>query len=305
MLSIIIPSRSPQYLQKTIDDLLLKAKDEVEIIVVFDGIWSPITPDKRVKIIHLGTQHDSLGMRACINAGMSLARGEYVMKIDEHCMVDEGYDVKLKADCEDNWLVVPRRLRLNAEAWELIEDGRPPIDYMYLAYPYKRLHDPTCGLYGEEWRQRHYDRKDVPIDDLMSFQGSCYFMKRKHWETLGDMDEENYGTFNHEAQEIGNKTWLSGGRVVVNKKTWYAHYHKGKNGKGYGFTNEQYRVFMGDKEKARVYCRDFWLKDKWDKRVRDWDFMINLFGPVPTWPENWKEQFIIDEKLNEEPTTTS
>ena len=57
---------------------------------------------------------------------------------------------------------------------------------------------------------------------------------------LYDSDEK-YGPFTQEAQEISNATWLSGGRVMVNKKTWYAHYHKGHRGKGYGFSNEQYK----------------------------------------------------------------
>ena len=37
-----------------------------------------------------------------------------------------------------------------------------------------------------------------------------------------------------EAEEIGLTTWLSGGRVVTNKNTWYAHLFKGKElGRGY------------------------------------------------------------------------
>lgn len=85
-------------------------------------------------------------------------------------------------------------------------------------------------------------RQDVLIDDLMTMQGSCWFMSRKHWDNcIKEMDSENYGPFTQEAQEISNKTWLSGGRVIVNKKTWYAHMHKGKGGKGYGFTTEQYK----------------------------------------------------------------
>src|SRR3990167_11142547 len=103
-LSVIIPSRQPEYLQKTIDDLLLKARGEIEVIVVLDGYWPEpmLRDDQRVKIIHQGAVHDNPGMRAAINAGMSVADGEYVMKIDEHCMMDEGFDEKLKADCQDN-----------------------------------------------------------------------------------------------------------------------------------------------------------------------------------------------------------
>ena len=298
MLSIIIPSRSPQYLQKTIDDLLTKAEGEIEIIVVFDGCWSvPMIKDNpKVRIVHHGTVHNSKGMRETINQGVAVSKGEYIMKTDEHCMFDQGYDLKLIADCEDNWVVIPRRLRLEPESWTLIEDRRQPIDYMFLAYPYERPLDITCGLHGAEWKQRYYDRKDILIDDTMSWQGSCYFMKRKHWDWLGPMNTDMYGPFTQEAQEIGNKTWLGGGRLIVNKKTWYAHFHKGNKGKGYGFSNAQYMQFSADKEKGRVFCIDYWLNNKWENRVHDFEWLVEKFWPIPTWPDNWKEQLLIDKE---------
>jgi len=300
VLSIIIPSRSPQYLPKTVKDLLAKAEGEVEIIVVLDGIWPPkdeLPPDDpRVKVIHHGQVHDNIGMRGSINAGMRAAKGEYVMKIDEQCMVDQGYDVKLAADCEDDWVVIPRRYRLDPESWTLIEDGRPPIDYMYLAYPYERPFDKTCGLHGAEWRERYHERKDILIDDTMSWQGSCYFMKKSYWDSfVGSLDDVNYGTFTQEAQEIGNKVWLSGGRLVVNKKTWYAHWHKGRHGKGYGFSNEQYKRHMEGTERGRVYCIDYWVNDK-HGLAHNFEWLLKKFWPVPTWLEDWKERLEIDKQ---------
>jgi len=127
-----------------------------------------------------------------------------------------------------------------------------------------------------------------------TWQGSCYFMSRKHWDWLGPLDSEHYGQFTHESQEIGNKTWLGGGRLVVNKKTWYAHYHKGNKGKNYGFSNNQYADHMGGMEKGRQYCIDYWIYDKWEGRIHDFQWLLDKFWPVPTWPENWKEQIEID-----------
>ena len=292
MLSVIIPSRSPEFLQKTIDDLLAKAKDEIEVIVVFDGIWSPLTDDKRVRIIHQGTQHDSPGMREAINKGVALSKGEYIMKIDEHCMVSEGFDVELIKDC-DGCLVVPRRLRLDPDKWEIIEDGRPPIDYMVIDYPFAKPYDSTQGLHGAEHRQAHYDRKDLLIDDLMTMQGSCYFMPRKLWDSvIKELDTEKYGPFTMEAQEICNKVWLSGGRCVVNKKVTYAHLHKGNRGKGYGFSSKQYEVFMAAKEKGRQYAIDYWLTTKDFKY--DFEWLVDKFWPIPGWPEDWKTRITED-----------
>jgi hypothetical protein len=103
--------------------------------------------------------------------------------------------------------------------------------------------------------------KCIEVDDLMTMQGSCWYIKKDYFNKLfpNGMDDENYGPFNHEAQELSNTVWLSGGRVVVDKAVHYAHYHKGKKGKGYGFSREQYRRFMADKERARLYAIGYWL----------------------------------------------
>lgn len=298
MVSVIIPSRVDQYLQKTIDSLLERSTGDVEVIVVLDGYWPnpPLKDDPRVQIIHQGTLHNNFGLRAAINAGMAIARGEYVMKLDEHCLMDKGWDEKLVADYEDNTIVVPRRYRLDAEKWDLTTktegDKRPPVDYMYIAYPYERPFDRRCGLYGGGIDlTRYYERKNIPIDETMSMQGSCYFTKKSYWDKLfpNGLDDKNYGSFNHEAQEIHFTAQLSGGKLVVNKKTWYAHYHKGKKGKGYGFSREQYKRHEWEKEKARRYALDYWLAQP------GFADLINRFNP-PGWPENWQEKIKEDAK---------
>lgn len=295
MLSIIIPSRQPEFLQKTIDDLLAKAEGEVEIIVCFDGIWpeTMLKNDPRVVIFHHGEVHNNVGMRGSINAGMQLARGEYVMKCDEHTMMSKGYDLLLAADCKDDWVVIPRRKRLDPEKWELIEDGRPPVDYMYVEYPYLKPFDKTQGLHGAEWKRP--ERSDILVDDTPTMQGSCYFMKKSYWDKLfpDGLDDENYGTFTQEAQEISNKAWLSGGRVVVNKKTWYAHFHKGKNGKGYGFSREQYKKHLVGTEKGRVYSINYWLTTKDFKYDWNW-FVTEKFPEMPGWSKDWQQRVAQD-----------
>lgn len=302
--SVIIPDRNGQpYLQQTIDDILAKAEGDIEIIVAVDGLWPDpmVKKNPKVILVHFGVIFDNLGMRAGINKAVAISTGEYIMKIDEQCIVDQGFDTKLKADCEENWVVIPRRYRLDWDTWQIVDpklDSRPPVDYMYLAYPYERPFDKTSGLHGAEWKEKYNERKDILIDDTMSWQGSCWFMTRKHWDNvIKELDDINYGTFTQEAQEIGNKTWLSGGRLVVNKKTWYAHGHKGKRGKGYGFSNEQYKRHMDGTERGRLFCIDYWVNNKHLLEHPDWksfEWLLEKFWPVPTWPDNWKEQIKID-----------
>lgn len=304
MVSCVIPSRSDQWLQKTVDDLLNKAEGEVEVIVVYDGRWADpiLRDDPRVVQIHHGEIHNNYGMRDSINLGVRVSNGQYLLIIDEQCGVDQGYDVKLAADCEDSWVVIPRRYRLEPNSWKLTTDvegdKRPPIDYMYVEYPYVKPFDKTQGLHGAEWKQRYFDRKNIEIDDTPTMQGSCYFMKRSHWDkVVGELDSTYYGPFTMEAQEIGLKTWLSGGRVVVNKKTWYSHWHKGSAGKGYGFSNAQYRKHQEGMEKGRLYAIEYWLQTKDFKYDWNW-FVTEKFPDMPGWSPDWKQRVERD-KVND------
>ena len=107
--SVIIPSRQPEFLNKTIQDLLAKAESNIEIIVVLDGYWpQDIFEHEKVTYIQHGTVHNHKGMRAGINKGVAVSKGNYIMKTDEHCMFDQGWDKKLMADCGRDWVVIPR-----------------------------------------------------------------------------------------------------------------------------------------------------------------------------------------------------
>lgn len=282
MLSIIIPARNEPFLSKTILDILQKAKGDYEIIAVLDGAWPidqvrehwwapAIVEDPHVHYIHKTT---SIGMREAINAAVAVSRGQYILKTDAHCMFDEGFDEILKRDIEDNWVVIPRRKRLDAELWAIQNVGKPDVDYEFLGSPEYQ------GAKGSIWTERIQERVGKPefdIDENLSFQGSCWVMSRKHFDWLGGLQEQGYGTFVREAQEIGLKTWLGGGKVMTNKKTWYAHLHKGKT-YGRGYYLDKYKMIEGEK-----YCDDFWFNNRWSERKYDLAWLIERFMPVPTW----------------------
>lgn len=287
MVSVLIPSRGERFLKKTILDILAKATGEIEVIAVLDGYWPPIeeiVEDPRVIYLH---RPQPLGMRAAINSAAAISRGEFLLKSDGHCMFAKGFDTQLIADIphyknddnDDNWIVIPRRNRLDAEKWELQEVGKPPVDYEYLSSPDDR------GVKGTRWDDRTKKRMDIPIDENMSFQGSCWFMTRNHYlNRLGGMSSHGYGQFVREAQEIGLKTWLSGGRVYTNKNTWYAHLHKGKTyGRGY-FLN------VKELDAGNKYCDDFWFNNRWSEAKYDLAWLIERFMPVPDWNQELIER---------------
>jgi glycosyltransferase involved in cell wall biosynthesis len=268
MISVVIPSRNEPYLQKTIRDLLANAKGQIEIIAILEGYWLPIgeyVNDPRVRYIHFSR---AKGMRNAINSGVSIAKGEYILKCDAHCMFKEGFDVDLTKSCASNWVVVPRRYALEPSTWSLIANPKYPVDYMYLS---NELH----GVVWDE-KNKNEDLKYRVIDDLMSSQGSCWFMRKDYYHELELMEEEKFGTFASEFQEIGLKCWLTGGRVIVNKNTWYAHWHKTES-RGYSLDKE-------DGQKAVQYVRD-WMDGKYSCKgqIYDLKWLLDMFKPVPTW----------------------
>jgi glycosyltransferase involved in cell wall biosynthesis len=289
--SILIPARNEVFLMKTIKDILAKAEGDIEVIAVLDGYWptnytvkevqykDKMIQDSRVKYLHHGY---SQGMRAGINHAASIATGEYLLKSDAHVMYDQGFDTKLKADMEENWVVIPRRKRLDAENWQVQDVGKPDVDYEFLCSPSDK------GAKGSIWTDRILERFNKPeydIDENMSFQGSCWFTTAHHFHNnLEGMQEEGYGSFVREAQEIGLKTWLGGGKVMTNKKTWYAHLHKGpKHGRMYFL--DKMKMIEGEQ-----YCDDYWFNNRYPKAVHDLAWLIERFSPVPTWTPELIEQ---------------
>lgn len=284
--SILIPARNERFLPQTIADLVAKAAADIEIIVVLDGYWpDPQLPDyDKLVIIHRGAPR---GMRAGINAAAAIAKGDYLMKLDAHCMVAEGFDEILKADCADDWIVIPRRKRLDAENWCIQDVGKPDVDYNYLSFPDNPADFGGPGLNGRIWTAKALERTDpkYDIDEELSFQGSCWFMPRDYFHYLELMDKENWGPFWNEAQEIGFKAWLSGGKVMRNKKTWYAHLHKGKKyGRGY-------RMDSRWAKQGATYTNRWLREDKmWHKQKYPLTWLIEKFMPMPGWPKNWRER---------------
>lgn len=256
MLSILITARNEKYLYKTITSLIKKSIGDIEVIVVLDGYWphaSEIVDDKRVKYIHFT---ESRGLRAAINAAAAIAKGEYILKCDAHVLFDERFDSKLLWEMKDNWIVVPRRYRLEPEKWEVIEDGRPPVDYEYI---------DSSDLHGVRWEEKAVERKDIMVDDIISAQGSCWMMKKSFFDEIGGLDESKFGKFFLEFQELSFKCLANRGRVVVTKNTWYAHWHKTK-GRGYSLDN--------DRDLAVKGLRDYFNEHK---------DIVTKFLPMPTW----------------------
>jgi cephalosporin hydroxylase len=270
MLSVIIPARNERFLEKTIRNVLQNARGEIEILPVLDG-WIPdpqiVINDDRVRFIH---NPEPIGQRQSINLAARQARGKYIMKLDAHCAVDEGFDVKLAADCEYDWTVIPRMYNLDINMWKPKLSKR--TDYMYIGWNEKKQ---LRSLYysGNEWRKWHH-KKEL-VDDTMGCMGPCFFMHKDRFWELGGCDE-GHGSWGSQGIEVACKAWLSGGSLKVNKKTWFAHWFRASDG---GFP---YPISQHDVDRARTYAENLWLQDAWPAQKRKFSWLLDKFNP-PGW----------------------
>ena len=296
-LSILIPARNEMFLQNTINDILANIEGNTEIIVVLDG-YKPdpeLKPDPRVLLIY---NPESVGQRAATNQAVKLSRAKYVMKCDAHCSFDRGFDVKMMAEMHDDWTMVPLMRNLHAFDW-VCESG------------HRRYQGPSgpCSECGKETtRDILWRAKDSPksvsycfdasphfqyfneyakrpegqgeVTETMSLQGSCWMLTRdKYWEL--DVCDENFGSWGSQGIEVAAKTWLSGGRVMVNKKTWYAHMFRTQGG-DFGFP---YPISGRDQERAKTYARDLFFNNNWPKQIHPLSWLVEKFWPVKGWTD--------------------
>lgn len=296
-LSVIIPARNEQFLARTVENILANIRGKTEVIVVLDGYWDdPGVPDApNVTVLHY---EQSIGQRAATNQAVRLSTAKYVMKIDAHCVVDEGFDVKMIAGMKkDNWTMVPVMYNLHGFDWvcangHRIYQGPTPKACLQCKAP---MHKEI--VFAPRWSRKstfyRFDKtlhfqywgsfKDRPeakdeFPPSLSLQGSCFMLTRERYWALNICDE-NHGSWGQQGTEVACKTWLSGGEVRVNPNTWYSHLFRTQGG-DFGFP---YPLAGSDVDKARKYSRSLFLEGKWDKAIHPLSWLIEKFAPVPDW----------------------
>jgi len=308
--SIIIPSYNCRYVSKTVDSIFANAIGEIEVIVILDD-WIPDPPLEERKNLIVYKKRMRTGMRNSINLGASMATGKYLCKMDDHCLVGKGFDEKLQIDIQDDWLVIPSRHGLDILTWT---PKWYPICYDYAVYPYTYYdrYRWGIGLFSKKWEGKHgndaknrgveqyywreNERKHLMIDDIMIFPGACWFTSATHFKKIEGLSETLFNTLYQEPQEMSFKTWLSGGRVVVNKHTWYAHMYKTEDSASGGDTHGRgYVLDLNAMRATERFGTWYWMNNQWPKATKKMEWLIEKSWPIPGWSKNWKEEKIVFE----------
>lgn len=310
-LSILIPARNEMFLATTVNDILSNIEGNTEIIVVLDGAWDdPKVPeDPRVTVVYQST---AIGQRASTNKACRLSSAKYVMKCDAHVAFDKGFDVKLIKAMEghDDWTVMPRLYNLHVFDWKCNKCGsrwyQGPTPRHCMVN--EKDQNPHCDNTSDfervmVWKPRMNRRSDFmrfdndlhfqyfsefgkrpeaqgEIADLMSLLGACFMLTRERYWDLNICDEE-YGSWGGQGTEVACKSWLSGGRLVVYKGTWYSHLFRTQGG-DFGFPYVQSGKQI---EHARQMNRDYWFNNSWPKQTRPLSWLVEKFWPVPGWTD--------------------
>jgi hypothetical protein len=268
-----------------------------------------------VNVIYL---HESIGQRAATNIACKLSKAKYVMKIDAHCSFDKGFDRKMLEafkETGDNVTMAPIMRNLWAFDWKCLKCGKKwyqgptptkcketnfrntgkPCDSTRFARKIIWIgkHNPQSTSYCfdssphfqyfEDWKHRpqyEKDKREKGLTETMSLQGSCWMLTReKYWQL--DICEEAFGGWGSQGIEVAVKTWLSGGKVLVNHKTWYAHMFRTQGG-DFGFP---YPISGRDQDKAKKYARDLFFNNKWPLQKYPLSWLIEKFWPVKGWTD--------------------
>jgi hypothetical protein len=296
-LSILVPSRNEEWLARTIADVLEHATADTEVIAVLDGAWPnpAITQDPRVTLLY---HPNSIGQRAATNQAAMVSTARYVMKLDGHCAVAPGFDTELIRAAEElGPLVTQIPTQFNLHVYDQVCNacGNRTDQAPHLAtckcgatsfrkeVVWKTRTRTTAWRFDSEMHfQYHPEGSKRPelihgdFIETMSCLGACWFLARDRYWQIGGLDE-GHGSWGGMGTELGCKSWLSGGRMVTNTRTWFAHFFRVG---GIGFP---YEIHGSDQEKAREYSRALWRRNRWPGQVKPLSWLVEKFWPVPGW----------------------
>lgn len=303
-LSVLIPARNEEWLNRTVADVLQQSKADTEVIVVLDGAWpkEPLPQHPRLQIIYCGV---SIGQRAATNLAARLSQAEYICKLDAHCRVAEGWDVALIAAARElgpNVTQVPAQKNLHVydqvcEQCGYRTDQAPNLRACTACGCERLRHEavwePRARPTSTNWvfdGDLHFQyasdkRQQGAYPEIMSFLGACMFVDRRHFFELGGFDE-SLGSWGQYAQEWACKEWLSGGRVVCNRSTWFAHFFRVG---GIGFP---YEIKATTQEETRRKARNYWRGNKWPQQIHPLRWLVDKFWPIEGWSEEQRAALV-------------
>jgi len=241
LVSVIISDLFERHLPETIENLRETADGPIEIIVKSDD--------------------EQRGMRHCLNMAAHEAKGEFLFKLDGHCIMTKHWDTILKTTCENPKDMAVCRIRgINESNWKMKDKG---FSFVTI-YP-----DLSIGSIGD------FVDDDPDVAETMASIGCGWMVHKDQFMDLG-MNWLHLGRYGNLGVEWALKIWLSGGRTLVNRHVICGHLFR------------RQLVFGCSIEDQRVY-----------RKVLGTQF--NLFkGPKQIYPMGWLANRFLKTQVNSE-----
>lgn len=263
---------------QTIENLLVTAVDPIEIIVPLDG-WNTkaegkVTPelalayqlelqaahdlaakDSRIQLV---TYNKPLGQRVIINRAAVVAKGEYIFKLDAHCLMEQCWDVELKKACADDTWLTTRMHSLDIA----YNKGTRNLDFCKIG--------PDMGL---GWWQEYAERTTDIVAETMAFFGTTWFLRKELWDKLGGYDD-TLAPWGESGYEFSVKVWLRGYRMLVHRGVPCWHLYRRRF---------PYRMTGGPRQKTKRILRHRYLNNLDPAQIHPIEWLIGKFWPIPGW----------------------
>lgn len=136
--------------------------------------------------------------------------------------------------------------------------------------------------YFNEWKDTeiYKEQKKTGYTESMSLQGSFFMCTReKYWEL--NICDENFGSWGSQGIEISMKFALSGGKVICNHHTWYAHLFRTQGG-DFSFPYPQRQSKINE---AKKKAKTMFFENKWEKQIYPLSKIIEKYFPIKGWSE--------------------
>ncbi len=192
--SVMIPvgAVDEQWLEQTVKSVKQNAVGPLEILVEHDNAQE--------------------GHRVLTNRMAAAARGKYLLRLDCHSSMSEGWDARMKESCGPTTLLKPMLDALDTETWT--GKGRD----MGMILLTKTMQN-TYPLISQSLEDREIEM------ETMSILG-CAYMIQKDYYWQHDGCEEALGIWGAGGLEWVLKVWLTGGRVMLRTDVVSCHYFR-------------------------------------------------------------------------------
>lgn len=215
-LSVVIPARdeSDFFLTNTVKYILMHTPSELlrEIIVLDDASSVPISsffPDAEFPKVHILRFEERLGLIAAKIKGAQVASGTFLLFLDAHCRVTEGYAQLLlarAARAEYRDIIVPLVVDMDGDRFELTKQGGSKMMFDW-SFEFNWIPD---------------DHESAASDDSVPISAGGIFLTSRKGFLEGSYDK-HMQEWGGENIEQSLRTWICGGKIYVERDVHIGH----------------------------------------------------------------------------------